>query len=130
MIHTFLGDDVEEVRRTVREPMISYIQTHLNQNESHSGPPGVAPETIREAKARLAEFAFERYFRSTGLFGTVETALPTVARLTEAGIDEIACLIDFGVEDEAVLHGLSYIDALRRAVQDQTVPAPGALGGR
>jgi hypothetical protein len=32
--------------------------------------------------------------------------------------------IDFGVEDETVLHGLSHIDALRRAVQDQTAPDP------
>jgi alkanesulfonate monooxygenase SsuD/methylene tetrahydromethanopterin reductase-like flavin-dependent oxidoreductase (luciferase family) len=117
MIHTFLGEDVEEVRRIVREPMISYIQTHLNQNESRNDPPGVAPEAMREAKAQLARFAFERYFTSTGLFGTMETGLATVARLTDAGIDEIACLIDFGVDDEIVLHGLSRIDALRRAVQ-------------
>jgi natural product biosynthesis luciferase-like monooxygenase protein len=119
MIHTFLGEDVEEVRHIVQEPMISYIQTHLNQNAPRHDPPGVSPEALRETKARLAEFAFERYFRSTGLFGTVDTALATVARLTKTGIDEIACLIDFGVDDEIVLQGLSHIDALRRAVQDQ-----------
>jgi natural product biosynthesis luciferase-like monooxygenase protein len=127
MIHTFLGDDVEEVRSTVREPMISYLLTHMNQNAATAESYGLSPEALREAQTQMAAFAFERYFQSTGLFGTVQTGLATVARLAEAGIDEIACLIDFGVEDEAVLGGLARIEELSRAVTGQPAAHPGSL---
>jgi hypothetical protein len=45
------------------------------------------------------------------LFGSAEEALPQVLRMTEAGIDEIACLVDFGLPAEVVL---SHLDDLAR----------------
>ncbi|GAA2100761.1 LLM class flavin-dependent oxidoreductase [Streptomyces albiaxialis] len=113
MIHTFLGPSDAEVRATVHEPLVQYIETHINQAGGHQDAPDAA------GKRNLAEFAFERYYTRNGLFGTPETALPVVDRLLAAGVDEIACLIDFGVEDEAVLQGLPYISMLRKATLER-----------
>ena len=59
------------------------------------------------------DHAFERYFKSSGLFGTTEMCLQMVDRLQAIGVDEIACLIDFGVDSESVLQSLPYLDEVR-----------------
>src|SRR5690606_32384115 len=59
----------------------------------------------------LVNHAFERYFETSGLFGPPEHCLSMVDRLVEIGVDEVACLIDFGVSTETVL---SHLDALRQ----------------
>jgi hypothetical protein len=37
-----------------------------------------------------------------------------VEELEQIGVNEIACLIDFGVEDDAVMESLGYVDELRQ----------------
>ena len=54
----------------------------------------------------ILDFAFERYFNDSGLFGTVEDALARTEALKRIGVDEIACLIDYGIARETVLEGL------------------------
>jgi hypothetical protein len=38
-----------------------------------------------------------------------------VAAARDAGVDEVACLIDFGVEDAKTFESLEYLDPLRSA---------------
>ena len=51
-----------------------------------------------------------------------------LAQLADAGVDEIACLVDFGVDADTVLDQLDALDALREraaaAASDDAV-APG-----
>lgn len=56
-----------------------------------------------------------RYLTADGLFGSVADALRVVRRAAQADVDEIACLIDFGIPVDATLAGLQRIDDLRRA---------------
>jgi hypothetical protein len=63
--------------------------------------------------------AFDRYFETSGMFGTVQDALRMCETLYEIGVDEIACLIDFGVETDEVLAGLSHLDRLRQAWRER-----------
>jgi acyl-CoA synthetase (AMP-forming)/AMP-acid ligase II len=62
----------------------------------------------------VLEAAFERYVDGNGLFGTPESCLPFVERLKTLGVNEVACLIDFGVDDDAVLAALEHLDVLRQ----------------
>ena len=59
--------------------------------------------------------AFDRYFETGGLFGTPQMCLETVERLKANDVDEIACLIDFGISTEVVLQNLKHLEALRQA---------------
>ncbi len=54
----------------------------------------------------ILDFAFLRYFDDSGLFGTVDDALNRVEELKRIGVDEIACLVDYGIAREQVLNGL------------------------
>jgi natural product biosynthesis luciferase-like monooxygenase protein len=115
MLHTFLGRDREAVRAQVREPFISYLRSSadLMQGLARSmgqGDPAALP--ARDLEALLAA-AFERYFDTSALFGTPESCAALVGQLKRIGVDEVACLIDFGVAADAVLESLELLDELR-----------------
>jgi len=66
-----------------------------------------------EEKDALLEHAFRRYYETSGLFGTPESCLKLVEALKQIGVDEIACLIDFGVASHKVLESLQPLHQLR-----------------
>ncbi len=142
MLHTYVGTDLDEVRSTVRGPFLEYLRTStdlINQVQWETtsfAKPEVGGGTGRgEARdlndldddemAVIMDHAFDRYFRTAGLFGTPESCLATIDSLRELGVDEVACLIDFGVDQDDVLRSLTHLDALRRA-SNPAAPAPSA----
>jgi len=138
MLHACLGADLESVERVVREPMRRYLMSALDLNlrstKSSAGAAAGAARASAEqrvqawARATFApaavESAYQRYLTSEGLFGAVSDALPVVRRARDADVDEIACLIDFGVPTETALRGLEQLDVLRTAAsRDQSADA-------
>jgi natural product biosynthesis luciferase-like monooxygenase protein len=116
MVHTFVGKDSDDVRATVQEPLTQYLRAHISLYEklARSTDLAIDPDRVTQAdKDALAALAFERYFTSHGLFGTPDEALPMVHRLVGAGVDEIACLIDFGLPAGTVLDHLNDLVRLR-----------------
>jgi natural product biosynthesis luciferase-like monooxygenase protein len=126
MLHTFVGPDLEQVRRKVRGPFLDYLRTSTDlikkarwecpafatRPDRHIGPVDDSQLTEEEMQA-IMDHAFDRYFQSSGLFGTPELCLQMVDRLRAIGVDEIACLIDFGVDSDSVLESLQYLDQVR-----------------
>lgn len=47
------------------------------------------------------------------LFGTVERCSQLIGELSELGVDEVICQLDFGVKAESVLQNLPYLNQLR-----------------
>ncbi|MBV6699342.1 LLM class flavin-dependent oxidoreductase [Kitasatospora aureofaciens] len=120
MLHTFLGTDREQVRETVRKPFSDYIRSSLGLIMKAAGDilPGVDPNELDEDDLQfLVDRSFDRYFETSGLFGTVEDGLRTLDGLAALGVDEVACLIDFGVDPDEVLAALHHLDELKNAWQ-------------
>ena len=123
MLHAFIGSDLEEVVRIVKAPFCSYLKTAVRLEEraaaaggAISGGHRVEPHAIPgDAMDDLLEAAFQRYLGTASLLGTVESCASMVSRLEACGVDEIACLIDFGPSDEQVMASLRGLDVLRRA---------------
>lgn len=126
MVHTFIGDDTDQVRELVREPMKRYLKSAASLVGNYADAwsafkrgagSQVAATAINELSpdelGELYDFAFERYFESSGLFGSVDKCAPLVATLHDAGVDEIACLIDFGVAAGTVIAHLPHISRLQ-----------------
>lgn len=111
MLHAFVGNDLEDVRRTVQAPFIQYLESSMNLWWKGNRRRGNLPPQERE---EVLGRAFERYFQASALFGTPETCAAFITSLQAAGVDEIACLIDFGIDFEATMHGLHELDALRK----------------
>ncbi len=72
---------------------------------------GVTPDAFlagisKNELSDLLEFSFERNYATGGLFGSRARCLPIVERLKQLGVDEIACLVDFGLPAELILQHL------------------------
>jgi natural product biosynthesis luciferase-like monooxygenase protein len=123
MMHTYLDEDLDAADRRAREPLLRYLMSSLELGVRAPGGPAATPSTggpppgrMTEARARLAVAgACDRYLRQDGLFGSVADAGGTVRRIAAADVDEVACLIDFGVPVDAVLRGLDRLAELREA---------------
>jgi natural product biosynthesis luciferase-like monooxygenase protein len=119
MLHSMLGTDRDAVREQVREPFSAYLRSSISLIAKAAGaalPSGFDPAKLApEDREFLVARSFDRYFDTGGLFGTVDDAIATVRRISALGVDEIACLIDFGVPTDDVLAGLRLIDEVRRA---------------
>ncbi len=114
MMHTFVGGNESEVKKTVRGPFIEYLKSSTDLWRQNSRD---LSELSDEERKKVLDFAFERYYRTSGLFGTPDTCLPMIAGLKEIGVDEIACLIDFGVDTRTVLKNLNALSWLHSKAQ-------------
>lgn len=134
MLHTFVGQDEEQVKNVARGPMKGYLKSAVDLvrraawtfptivNRADSA--GVTPQEMFEKEAlspedldQLLDHAFERYYQTSGLFGTPDSAKDIVRRVTEIGVDEVACLIDFGIDTDLVLENLPNIKSLMDGLQ-------------
>ena len=117
MMHTFIGEDPEAVLQKVKAPLTKYLKSHLNLIETGAQSLNLDvdvrdqdPEKYRD---QMAAFAFERYYRTSSLIGTPTSCMKMVERLKAIGVDEVACLIDFGIDVDSVLESLEHLVVLR-----------------
>jgi natural product biosynthesis luciferase-like monooxygenase protein len=117
MMHTFIGEDPDAVLQTVRAPLTKYLKSHVNLIETGAESLNLAvdvrdqdPEKVRD---QMAAFAFQRYYRTSSLIGTPMSCMKMVERLKAIGVDEVACLIDFGIDVDSVLESLEHLAVLR-----------------
>jgi natural product biosynthesis luciferase-like monooxygenase protein len=117
MLHTFLGASAQSVREVVREPLRDYLCSSAAQMVRGADVLAGA-ELDAEDLDYLVDRAFDDYVANAGLFGTVEDGVRMLRRLVPVDVDEVACLIDFVPDADAVLEGLGHLDLLRRRWQD------------
>lgn len=114
MLHTFLGENSESVIQKVREPLLSYLRSHIALIKTSAHSMNIDDNFKQEGvEESLANFALERYRRTASLIGTPESCHAMIQRLKSIGVSEVACLVDFGVDVESVLAGLQYLNALK-----------------
>ena len=120
MLHTFVGPDMEYVQSQVKAPLKDYLRSHMEHTSAVSQEKSGGKEKVlsAEEEEELLEHAYQRYFRESSLIGTVDSCLETVKLLRAIGVDEIACLIDFGVSDEALKVGLEHLAKLQETVKN------------
>lgn len=145
MLHTFVGDDDASVKEIVRRPLTAYLRTSVGLVKQYADTfPALKKRAdgttsdldltalSSEEMEALLEYSFERYYETSGIFGTPARAGEMVERVKTADVDEIACLIDFGVNSERALAHLEHLNTLRVAtsrvdptelVEDRSLPA-------
>ncbi|HVU35199.1 MAG TPA: MupA/Atu3671 family FMN-dependent luciferase-like monooxygenase [Opitutaceae bacterium] len=115
-LHTFVGENLDEVRATVHDPLCRYLResVELLRDLSQGLYPGADVKQLSEEEMQaVVEHSFNRYFAACGLLGTPETCRKTLEKLAAIGVDDIACLIDFGVDVDATLKSLALLDGVR-----------------
>jgi len=112
MLHTFVGSSVDEVREKVREPFSNYLRSSVELWLARKPGQDIGDFTEEELED-LVSYAFDRYFETSGLFGTPSTCLRMIDLLKSIDVDEVACLIDFGIDFDSVISSLHYLDTLK-----------------
>lgn len=139
MLHTYIGDDSDEAKGTARGPLKNYLGTAASLIKDMAsafptlrGAGADADEAFRsltdDEVSQLLDMATERYLTRSGLVGSVDDVLPVAEAVAAAGVDEFACLVDFGVDVERVAAGLDHLLELRQRLEascaSSTVASP------
>jgi len=120
MLHTYLARTRAEAEEVARQPMKDYLQSAagLIKQYAWAFPAFKKPEGATtpfeidlegldaDEMDAILEFAFQRYFNDSGMFGTVADGVARTEQLKAIGVDEVACLIDYGIAPDVVLEGL------------------------
>ncbi|MEH1834782.1 MAG: amino acid adenylation domain-containing protein, partial [Nostoc sp.] len=122
LLHTFVGENVDTVREKARQPFYNYLQSTIGifQNLVKSQGLKIDVEKISQEDTNyILSKAYERYVQTSALIGTPSLCLPIINKLIEIGVDEIACFVDFGVDSDSVLEGLSHLNLLKKHYKKQ-----------
>lgn len=114
MMHTFIGDNEEDVKAQVKDPLCRYLEKFIAQDDVlEQSRSGVSKATLSERDRHdMTLLAFERYFQHSGLLGTPDKCADMVAWMHDAGVGEIACLVDFGADRDGIRTGLEHLGRL------------------
>jgi natural product biosynthesis luciferase-like monooxygenase protein len=109
MAHTFVGTDDDHVWRVAGHALERYLEARIDMDARlYDGL-----ELSAADREFLARRGTEQFLGDTSLVGTAETCAARARRFHDAGVDEIACLIDFGVAFDEVMASLERLVALR-----------------
>lgn len=131
MLHTLVGDDDDEVHDLARAPMMTYLGASFDLASRHlasvpflKDPSRIDISQLTPDLAEAAlEASFEKYFYMGSLLGSYDKCLATVDRLSQLDVDEVACLVDFGVEPQVVMKGLENLNVLRKLANPEPLRA-------
>ncbi len=122
MLHTFLADDPHQLEQLLRGPYARYLLTNLGLQRSYSEGLGHPMQVPPEDQQHILDEAFQR-LQSRALVGTPQGKVQFCRQLQAMGVDEVACLIDFGPDPAAVMQSLARVVELRQLLQQAPVRA-------
>jgi amino acid adenylation domain-containing protein/natural product biosynthesis luciferase-like monooxygenase protein len=123
LLHTLVGDDLEQIKEQGRQPFCDYIRGFLGIGTNLLKFLGIGQDRIvnldRYSESEiddLLSLAYERYWHTSALIGTPESCAKIVDSLIEIGVDEIACFVDF-VSADVALGNLPGLNRLKERYQ-------------
>ena len=126
-LHAYLGADLETVREQVRHPYCNYLKANLPLLKGLSYSRGSAVDLASLSPTdldQMTERIFEKFFsEGRSLLGTPESCHSLVEQLYLSGVNEIACLLDFGPHPDLILQTLPHLNRLREACLTLTQPS-------
>lgn len=119
MLHTYVGENADQAVETVRPALTDYLKSFVSQHQSaNQADASEKVKTLQSLGADSADFidmVFARYVGTSSLIGDVDQARKTLQRFRAFGVDEVACLVDFGLDRRTVLDSLSRLSELTRS---------------
>lgn len=113
MLHTLVHEDRQSVDQAVKKPFKAYLKTSMNAHlKAGLGKESGTAEISVAEKEKMLEYAYQRYYKTGALFGSVDEAKAVVDEAIRAGVNDIACLLDFGVDYSMVKESLPYLKQL------------------
>lgn len=121
-LHTFVGSDFNQVREQIRVPYCEYFKSNIGllnglaQSRNHNID--ISSLSAKELDD-FVNFIFEKFATSRGLIGTPLTCLNLLEQLENIGVNEVSCLLDFGLNKNVILSHLPDLNQLREVYNHQ-----------
>jgi natural product biosynthesis luciferase-like monooxygenase protein len=144
MAHTFVGESDDAIKRIAQPAMAEYIKVNIEMQKDHSAAtkdeqgalrktswvnPTISALSEKDTQAIIDAQVQNNLRGPLSFIGTIDECAKQAERLGEVGVDEIACLIDFGVgfdDTMSSLHRLAALPALNStSVPDRREPGVG-----
>lgn len=120
MLHSFLWKDESEALSRVKPAFCQYLRSSIGLwTANHDGLASMDEQKTNQ----VIEFAFEKYSRQQALFGSPVSCLRMIERLKGIGVNEVACLVDFGVSEQEMLTSMANLEELIRLSKSSTIPS-------
>jgi natural product biosynthesis luciferase-like monooxygenase protein len=114
MLHTYLHRDRERVERAIEKPFKKYIDSTIGAHvKAGLGRDKGVEQITDDERQKILLYSYQRYCRTAALFGNLDDGCRMVDAAIAAGVDELVCLVDFGVEYEAVMESLPHLRELK-----------------
>jgi natural product biosynthesis luciferase-like monooxygenase protein len=116
MAHTFVGKDRDAIRTIARPAMAGYLKVNIEMQKDHSvgarEERGFSRLSDRESEIMIRAQVINDLQSPLSFIGTIDHCAQQAECLSENGVDEIACLIDFGIGIEDVMASLRRLSIL------------------
>jgi iturin family lipopeptide synthetase A len=126
LLHTYVREDAEQAVREARRPLCDYLLSSMTLfkrlAQSQSLPIDLDGLSAAD-REYIVQKAYDKYVAFSALIGSPDTCRPILESLVAAGVDEIACFVDFGVPTESALLGLPPLNELRKRWMAPAGPA-------
>jgi natural product biosynthesis luciferase-like monooxygenase protein len=119
MLHTCVAPSDAAALSVARVPLKRYLRSAIALDDAAArsgggiggGLRGAPQDLDSEIIDELLELSVERYL-DLSLIGSPERCRRVIETMASIGIDEIACLIDFGPSDEAIMESLELLSGI------------------
>jgi natural product biosynthesis luciferase-like monooxygenase protein len=116
MAHTFAGENDDETKAIARPAMARYIKVNIEMQKDHSlgarENRGFSQVSEREIEVMIRTQVNNDLHSPLSFVGTLDHCAQQAERLNQSGVDEVACLIDFGIGIEDVMASLRRLSVL------------------
>lgn len=116
MVHTFVGVSDREAEAVTRPALRTYLRHNLALRSSFSAAKGRQEETDTDPDSielePIIDRGVQRLYKWAGLIGSPDTCRQRMDAFRGWGVDELACLIDFGVEPGLTMESLPRLKEL------------------
>lgn len=126
MAHTFVGEDHNAIRTIAQPAIAGYLKVNIEMQKDHSigsgEERGFSRLNERETEIMIAAQVKNDLQSPLSFIGTPDHCAEQAERLSENGVDEIACLIDFGIGIEDVMASLRRLSILLKCARPLAYP--------
>lgn len=115
VLHTYITNDSEEIESLVKPSMIKYLNNFIDQQTIYTD------ESVKQFIERLSkddqkdiiEHAFKQYYVNRSLIGSPDKCLSLIKILSDIGVDEIICLVDFGLDFNKINNSINILNEIK-----------------
>jgi natural product biosynthesis luciferase-like monooxygenase protein len=116
MAHTFVGENDGAIKAVARPALAEYLKVNIRMQQDHSvgigENRGFSGLSERESDKMINLQVNNDLHSPLSFIGSLDQCARQAESLSENGVDEIACLIDFGIGAADVMDSLRRLSAL------------------